>query len=328
MQDFLKSYFSDLSHLQIENLKGDGGRRSYKRLKKGSQTFILMSCGGGDPSLKLFVEIQSRLKNFVPVPQIFHLNLKTGFLLLEDLGDKSLEHVFLKKDKNLSLSFYQKALKQLIDLQSRILPAKRDPVFDIGFFLDEINQSFCDIEKYLCDVLKRRPYDKKLLQAVKKEMNQIMSCIQKEDYVYCHRDYHSRNLMIKDNKVWMIDFQDAGKGPWCYDLASLLYDCYTPLSNRNELAQFYFENRPASLKQKVTSLSQVQQMLKFQFLQRGFKACGRFCAFKIEDNKDSHLKYLKPTFTLLRKTAQELNQAEIFNYAHFLVKELESSAPA
>ena len=321
MQDFLNSCLPDLKGLKIEKLKGDGGHRSYTRLKKGSQSYMLMSCGANDPSLKLFIDIQMRLKKQVQVPQIFHFDLKNGFLLLEDLGDISLEHVFFNGEKEQKLFFYQQALKQLIELQSQVQLSEKDPVFDSDFFLAEMDQAVRDIEKYVSDILKKS-FDKKLFQDFKEEIKQAISHFQREDYVYCHRDYHSRNLMIKNNKLVMIDFQDAGAGPWCYDLASLLYDCYVPLSNRKELVQFYFENLSSSLKQKVRSLDRVNQMLGIQFLQRGFKACGRFCAFKIEDNKETHLKYLKPTFALLKSRAEDLSYPAVSACAYFLIQAL------
>jgi aminoglycoside/choline kinase family phosphotransferase len=48
--------------------------------------------------------------------------------------------------------------------------------------------------------------------------------------VLCHRDYHSRNLMVHRNRLVVIDFQDARMGPATYDLVSLLRDCYVDLS--------------------------------------------------------------------------------------------------
>ena len=319
MQNFLNSYFPEPENLKSEKLKGDGGHRSYTRLIKENQNYILMSCGQDDSSLKHFIDIQARLKNFVQVPQLFHFDLKNGFLLLEDLGSVSLEDIFFKEEKKQRLFFYQEALKQLIELQSKVQILEQDPTFDSEFFFNEMEQALCDIEKYVCDILKQS-FDKKLIKDFKKEIKEVIAHFNKEDYVYCHRDYHSRNLMIKDNKLVMIDFQDAGKGPWYYDLASLLYDCYINLPNREKLAQFYFESLPASLKKKAQSLNRVNQMLKLQFLQRGFKACGRFCAFKIENNKDTHLKYLKPTLLLLKSRAEELAYPGVSAYAHFLIQ--------
>ena len=48
----------------------------------------------------------------------------------------------------------------------------------------------------------------------------------------CHRDYHSRNLMLHDGRLHIIDFQDARLGPDTYDLASLLRDSYVDLDRR------------------------------------------------------------------------------------------------
>ena len=50
-----------------------------------------------------------------------------------------------------------------------------------------------------------------------------------EPRVLCHRDYHSRNLMLHDEQLYIIDFQDARMGPDTYDLVSLLRDSYVDL---------------------------------------------------------------------------------------------------
>ena len=48
----------------------------------------------------------------------------------------------------------------------------------------------------------------------------------------CHRDYHSRNLMLRDGALFIIDFQDARMGPDTYDLVSLLRDSYVDLASQ------------------------------------------------------------------------------------------------
>ena len=50
-----------------------------------------------------------------------------------------------------------------------------------------------------------------------------------EPKVLCHRDSHSRNLMLHDEQLYIIDFQDARMGPDTYDLVSLLRDSYVDL---------------------------------------------------------------------------------------------------
>lgn len=327
MDKFLKKHFSSIKNIKKKKLPGDGGHRSYTRIKDGEKTFILMSCGKKDISLKKFVEIQKRIAPFVSVPQIFQKSFEEGFLLLEDLGDQSLEQFFLKEGTESSLQFYKKALIQLIHLQSNVDIFKNDLLFDKKFFFKEIEMSIHHLNTYIHNSYKKiNKIDEKLSSGFKEDMKRVISNFKMEDYVYCHRDYHSRNLMLKNDQVVIIDFQDAGIGPWCYDLASLLYDCYVPLNlnDKKKLFIFYFENLPLSLKSKVSSLSQIEFMIKLQFLQRGFKACGRFAAFKNLNQKSTHLKYIYPTLQLMKKTSLELSYLGIHEYLKNMIQLLES----
>src|SRR5205823_14172628 len=54
-----------------------------------------------------------------------------------------------------------------------------------------------------------------------------------EPRVLCHRDYHSRNLMLSEGDLYIIDFQGARMGPDTYDLASLLRDSYVDITDRD-----------------------------------------------------------------------------------------------
>lgn len=321
-EDFLKSYFaSNTDKLKQIPLKGDGGHRSYTRIIRGKSRFVLMSCGAKDSSLKFFIDIQNRLKSHITAPQIFKADLKKGFLLLEDLGDMSLESFYLKNSVAQSLLFYKQALKQLIKLQSQAPLHQSDPIFDSDFFLEEIEQALKDIEKYLAGFSNQSDGSfavkglSKKIQLLKIELEKIFSDLKPEDFVFCHRDYHSRNLMLKNRQLYMIDFQDGGKGPWFYDLASLIYDCYVPLQNKIYLYQFYFDHLPPFLKKTAQSPFQIKKKTELQFLQRGLKACGRFCAFKMENNKDMHLKYIPRALSLIYNIAKKHSYHQTALYA-------------
>ena len=330
MDEFLKSYFSSIQDLKKEKLHGDGGHRNYTRIRADKQTFILMSCGAKDSSLKNFIEIQKRLAPLVCVPKIFHKDLDLGLLLLEDLGDQNLEQFFFQKGQESSLPFYHQALRQLICFQNEIKILKTDPLFNKEFFLKENEMAIYHLQTYINRSFQKKKnlFNEKSPINFKQDMEKVISNFKQEDYVYCHRDYHSRNLMLKKEEIILIDFQDAGLGPWYYDLTSLLYDSYVPLSssNKKELSVFYYEHLSSSLKKKISSLSHVELMTKLQFLQRGFKACGCFAAFKNRDKKSSHLKYIKPTLTLLKKEASELAFSGIYEYIEQMTETLEEFA--
>ena len=67
-------------------------------------------------------------------------------------------------------------------------------------------------------------------EALAEEWSAIASELAAEPRVLCHRDYHSRNLMLHDGSLYIIDFQDARMGPDTYDLASLLRDSYVDIT--------------------------------------------------------------------------------------------------
>ena len=318
MRDFLSFCFPNDKDIFLEKLKGDGGHRSYSRVKTNKKSFILMDCGSQDSSMKLFIDIQKRLKNQVLVPKIFQYDLKKGLILLEDLGEESLESYFLKTGELNSRLVYQKAIRQLIQMQSQIQVSQKDPCFDSAFFEKETKQALFDVEKYLKSE-HNLSLSKNLSKAFEENMRELTQSFLDQDQVFCHRDYHSRNLMLHQGKIFMIDFQDAGRGPWFYDLASLLYDSYVFIEDKKYGYQFYYQQLPENLKQKVGSLDRIQQLTESLFLQRGFKACGRFCAFKTENGKDSHLKYLKSTFQLLNQISIKHSQQRISKYLQFLL---------
>lgn len=66
-------------------------------------------------------------------------------------------------------------------------------------------------------------------RALDDEFRSLASDMAAEPRVLCHRDFHSRNLMLHRNRLHVIDFQDARMGPDTYDLASLLRDAYVEL---------------------------------------------------------------------------------------------------
>ena len=60
---------------------------------------------------------------------------------------------------------------------------------------------------------------------------------------WVHRDFQSENVMVRDGEVFLIDYQGLRLGRPEYDVGSLLYDPYVPMSaaEREELLRAYFE---------------------------------------------------------------------------------------
>jgi aminoglycoside/choline kinase family phosphotransferase len=96
-----------------------------------------------------------------------------------------------------------------------------------------------------------------------------------EPRVLCHRDYHSRNLMLHDGSLHIIDFQDARMGPDTYDLASLLRDSYVDLTDRerDELIAYFLALKGSP---ESDALEAFRERFDLMSLQRNLKALGTF----------------------------------------------------
>jgi aminoglycoside/choline kinase family phosphotransferase len=91
----------------------------------------------------------------------------------------------------------------------------------------------------------------------------------------CHRDYHSRNLMLHQATLYMIDFQDARMGPDTYDLASLLRDSYVDLTAAqvDELIAFFLALKGEA---GAEGAAEFRRRFDLMALQRNLKALGTF----------------------------------------------------
>ena len=116
-------------------------------------------------------------------------------------------------------------------------------------------------------------------QALSQEWSAIVEELAGEPRVLCHRDYHSRNLMLHDGSLFIIDFQDARMGPDTYDLVSLLRDSYVDLDVApGRRADRVLPGAASTAPRGVTPTRRAEFRRRFDVmaLQRNLKALGTF----------------------------------------------------
>ena len=108
--------------------------------------------------------------------------------------------------------------------------------------------------------------------------------------VLVHRDFHSRNLMIKSDELRMIDYQDSMLGTKLYDLVSLLEDTYFPLKHelKGELVE-YFKSK---IDLSDIGVDNFDSLYDFNSIQRIYKALGSFAYIYHTRDDDRYLKYM------------------------------------
>ena len=276
-------------------LAGDAGNRAYSRVKfEGSESnYILCEYPDKDfIQLENFLDVYHLLAdNSVNTPKI--IETSKSQMLLEDLGDQSLEDHFKSGG-----DAYPSAINQLINIQK--IPTQGNSKaqsfsFTVEKFVWEMNFTLTHFIKFFN--LNISTDQTKLLQ---NEFEKLCTYLCDLDQVITHRDFHSRNIMISQNKAYIIDFQDARIGPKFYDLVSLIEDSYTNLNSdkKKELIDLY------CLKTKAKCDEAFMKNYHLQNLQRSFKACGSFASFKNRTNNERYLQYLKPAFESLKESGK------------------------
>ena len=238
------------ANFTIHPLAGDASFRRYFRIQHQQQSWIAMDAPPELEDSHSFVAIQQHLEKLsLHAPHLYHVNLAQGFILMSDLGDIWLWHQALSPQ---SPHLYQAAINDLITLQHYALPAAPLPRFDAEFIRKELNFF---TQWFLQDYLKLTLSAAETV-LLEKTFQQLITNAEEQPYYFTHRDYHSRNLMVLDNnKIGILDFQDAVVGPITYDLVSLLRDCYVTLNNdqlQTHLQDYYHKAVHTSLLQEVT----------------------------------------------------------------------------
>jgi aminoglycoside/choline kinase family phosphotransferase len=312
--DFINEFFKK-EPFKVLSLAGDASTRKYFRLVDGkAQSFVLMLwepfTKADYPLLSVHEHFQ---KNFVQVPVVFAYSESLGLVVFEDLGDLTLERKFWEsQDPEASIEFYKKSLDELLKIHFRCTFDRTECVafktkFDTNKFLWEFNYGYKHLFENVLKV--------KIKDSVKKDLEKIfLDCAQKlqeHSKWITHRDYHSRNLMLKFDELRVIDFQDARLGPLVYDLVSLLRDSYTDIPPQMEttLLKYYFDQA-----QEKTTLNAEEflYLYELQTIQRCFKAVGSFSSFFHDREDRRYLKYIKPTLVRVVKSLSQFPEYSLF----------------
>lgn len=290
---------------QCVPLAGDASNRRYYRLnlKEGLvSSLILMQLAdpesfkaseeavsgmGSEISELPFINILNHLKaHNVPVPELYYYDEPGGLLYLEDFGDVTLAQACTESPLIMVERWYGQAIDQLVQLHLQAsLPSGMSCValtrsFDVPLYMWEFDH-FLD---YGIAARQGKSMCAEDSVPVREEFQKMAKWLTAQPQVFCHRDYHSRNLMVDGERLGVIDFQDALMGPGTYDLASLLRDSYIALDESliDRLIVRYVDGMRQTLSwpQQTAMLlhdpEAFRRLFDFTSIQRNLKAAGRF----------------------------------------------------
>ena len=270
-----------LGDWQIDIASADASFRSYYRLTKNGETYVLMDSSLMLESLPPFVEINERLSHVkVRVPRIIVKNIELGYLILEDFG--STHYLDILNQENYQM-LYKKAIDEIVKMQQSNATdlSLYDKVF-LHFEMALMQEWY--LEKYLQTTL-----TKEQQSVIDTTLDTIANVVMSQPQgVFVHRDYHSRNMMLTPKgDIGVIDFQDARVGAITYDLVSLLKDCYIEW-DKHEVEQLALYYRDA-VGLEVDDATFIK-WFDFMGLQRHIKILGIFARLAIRDGKEGYIK--------------------------------------
>ena len=308
----LEAWLADqcgLQNFDIEPASGDASFRRYFRLSyENGETHIAMDAPPEKESCEPFVRIAQQFEALgLNVPSIIAKDLDQGFLLLKDLGDT--QYLDVLSDANVD-QLYGDAFKALITLQ-KTCDISGLPVYDEALLLNEMGL-FRDwlLQQHL--TVELSPEDKQVLDEV---FALLVENALEQPSVCVHRDYHSRNLMLNQDKgkltnPGILDFQDAVAGPITYDLVSLIKDCYIDWP-REKVVHWAMEYCELCINDGLLKPEDKNRFLRWFDLmgvQRHLKASGIFARLHIRDGKPGYLKDIPRTLGYILQLKDEYSE--------------------
>ncbi|MFH0994018.1 MAG: sugar phosphate nucleotidyltransferase [Pseudomonadota bacterium] len=298
-------------------IAGDGSDRLWHRIATPRHSVVVADHGIHSRrdirgECDAFLSIGRHLyEKGISVPRIYQGDAFAGLVLIEDIGDVHLQTV-VRSSRNVNeiSAWYRSAVKLLISLSliggSGFDPSwtYQTPVYDKALILEKECRYF--VEAFLNRYLKldihaqdlMGEFDALACRALDGAMNGFM-----------HRDFQSRNLMVKDNRLYAIDFQGGRIGPLQYDLASLLIDPYVDLdpSLQDRILKFCIQALSDRVPVDPISFTSAYRYCR---ITRNLQILGAFGYLTRVKGKSGFDAYIPTALRTLNRSLSQLREAE------------------
>ena len=307
-----------LLEASVRSASADASFRRYFRVDSASgASFIIMDAPPDKENCQPFVEVADLMAAAgLKVPHIVAWDEPQGFMLLTDLGAKTMMDVINPDIPEANFDLYMQAVDTLIDWQLASKPAVLPP-YDEALLRREL-ALFPDW--YLA---KHRQVSLNATQqaTLDKAFDLIVQRNLAVPSVYVHRDFMPRNLMVSghvdDPKLGVLDFQDAVYGPVSYDIASLMRDAFLSWEEPFvlDITIRYWQkavkvgllgaNSPTGW---GADFGEFYRAVEWMGLQRHLKILGIFARLTLRDGKPKYLADTPRFIAYVRATADRYRE--------------------
>ena len=271
----------------IEELRQEASDRKYYRIKANNVSYVLADNFDKTDQSANFLYASKILKNSsVNVPEVLAFSEDLRFLLLQDLGDKSLDTDNEFKD--------EKILEMALEQLSKIYFSDQDVL------RSATKESLLQQTNSFIDFCKENKLSNDELKALETLRNNLVANLLNQQFIPSHNDFERRNLMMFQENLFVIDFQDLNMGPIGIDLASIMYEhSYEyPKVLIDDLLEKHLKNN--GLK---ASSEELKNMIMHALAHRSMRIVGAFNKYfkegKLLNRKSDLDKFLKRIYLAL-----------------------------
>jgi aminoglycoside/choline kinase family phosphotransferase len=268
-----------------------------------------------DPDFHPYLDVTRLfLDNAIPVPEVLAVDGANGVIVQEDLGDRQLFRIYEAAPKDECDDYKERAIKLIAQIQKATDAAYEKQSIASRLAFDEPKLSWeldFFVEHYFSSLRGEKLRHAEAAE-LKAELNDVAAELAARPRVLCHRDFHAANLMVdNDERLRIVDHQDARMGPVTYDLVSFLLDRRLEPPSLAELRAYRLllleERRRLGL--EALDPDEIAKEFRLMTIQRGLKATGTFSYQTAVCNRGSAYEhFIPPTLRIVLQAADWLDR--------------------
>jgi len=294
---------------RVVPLTGDASDRKYFRIipVDGPSIVLALHAGAIDFATLPFASVGELLRHVpLPVPEVLGHSDELGILALQDLGDVTLQAHLGAAAPGEHAALYRQAVALIELLQRRGAELQSDAgPYRIAFDEEKLTWELDFFARNFVEGYRGVRLSAHERTALAVEWGAIVRELAAEPRVLCHRDYHSRNLMLHEGSLYIIDFQDARMGPDTYDLVSLLRDSYVDIAEReiDQLVAYFLALKKTDM--PAVPEDEFRRRFDLMALQRNLKALGTFGYQTMSRRNTVYIQYMPRTLRYVRTNLEK-----------------------
>jgi hypothetical protein len=269
----------------------DASFRRYLRLDGAGGSYIVMDAPPERENCAPFVKIAGLMAEAgLYVPRVLEWDAPLGFMLLDDLGTRTMIEVVDAERPQAAQALYLRALDALLAWQLASRPGVLPP-YDEAVLAREL-ALFPDWYLGQHRGIALTPAQREVMDA---QFRLIMQRNLASPSVYVHRDFMPRNLMVPrdpaEPRLGVLDFQDALYGPVTYDIACLMRDAFLSWDEEFvlDITVRYWEKALKAGLPVDSDFGEFYRAVEWMGLQRHLKVAGIFARLTLRDGKPKYL---------------------------------------